>query len=738
MATAPALTSFNAGELSGLLDARVDFAKYAGGTKLLQNFIPTVQGPARQRPGSRFVSEVKNSANRSWLAKFEFNPTNAYGLEFGNQYLRFYTQRARLVNAGVPVEVATPYVQAALFNADLTPRLRTAQSGDFLYITHSDYQQRILKRTSQTAFELDIYEAKGGPFKDLNDTDTTVYASAQTGNITITASTAIFQAGHVGSLFSIEAKSLNSVPAWEVSKAITAGALRRVGLRVYQALNSATTGSATPVHTEGALFDGDTGVQWQFQDSGYGWARITGYVSPTVVNATVVSPIPANATGAANATKRWAHAAWSTVEGWPTDVAFFRERLVFMRKQKGWMSVASAFDDFSSRDDSGQVTADMAISFELSSGQINDVQWLLPDKDLLAGTASGEFSIGELTNGSAIGPGNIRVQLQSQFGSRAIVPAQAGSAILFVQRAGRKMREISYDFTSDGYRSNDRTSLSEHITSGGVIDLDYAQEPDSVVWATKASGDLVGFTWNAEQNVWAWHRHQLSGQVESVMCMPSPDQSVNDVWLIVNRTINGVTRRYVEWIEEHWEGGTDDQDGDAPTDKFYVDCGATYRGAATKTVTGLGYLEGQEVSILADGSPHPFRVVTGGAVTLQSAASVVQVGLPMVARIQTMRLEAGAQNGTAQGKTKRINKITFRFKDTSSGRFGPSFEQMDEFTFRQPNDPMNQPVPAFTGDKLVSFPAGYGTDGFICFENIKPLPVTMLGMFPIISTSDAR
>lgn len=730
---APALTSFNGGELTGLLDARIDFQKYPTGCRLLRNYIPTVQGPAKQRPGTRFRAEIKDSNKRAWLGRFEFNPTNAYTLEFGDAYIRFFTQRAQLLNLGVPVETATPWVESSLFNADQTCRLRMAQSGDFLYVAHGDYQQQILERTTATSFSLVPFEAKGGPFKDLNDTTTTVYASAATGTgITLTASADVFQAGHVGSLFLLEAKDLNSIKAWEVSKSITSGDLRRVGSRVYSALNTATTGSSQPVHTEGALFDGDNGVQWQFQDAGFGWVRITTFTDTTHVLADVISSIPVNAVGAGNPTTRWAHAAWSSVEGWPTDVAFFRERLVFMRRQKGWMSVASGFDDFSSRDPNGQVTADMAISFELSSGQINDVQWLLPDKDLLAGTASGEFSIGELTNGSAIAPGNIRVQLQSQYGSRAIVPAQAGSAILFVQRAGRKMREISYSFTADGYQSTDRTSLAEHITFGNVIDLDYAQEPDSVVWCTKANGELVGFTWNAEHNVWAWHSHDLTGVVESVVCIPSPDQSVNDVWLIVNRSIEGVTKRYVEYIEQHWEEG--DYQGNA----FYVDCGLTYSGLPATTISGLDHLEGRNVAILADGAPHPPRIVSSGQVILQTAASLVNVGLPMTARIQTMRIEAGAQNGTAQGKTKRISKVTMRFQNTSSGRFGPTFDKMDEITFRSPNDRMDRPVPTFTGDKLLEFDDDYGTDAFICFENTKPLPSTVLGIFPMVTTYDAR
>lgn len=732
MATAsPALVSFNGGEASPLLDGRIDYAKYASMARVLDNFKTTVQGPIRKRGGTRFVAEVKDSAKQCWLSTFEYNVTNAYVLEFGDLYVRFFTQHAQLVS-GPPVEVVTPYAQANLFNTDGTCKLRTAQSADFLYITHGTYEPRILERLTATSFSLVEFRPTGGPFKDLNDTATTVYASAETGAVTLTASASIFQAGHVDSLFLLEAKDVNSIPAWEVGKVVVAGDRRRVGSRVYEALNGATTGSATPVHTVGAQYDGDTGVQWAFRDAGFGYVRLTGFTSGTVMTGTVEQRLPKDCVLVGNATTRWAHAAWSSVEGWPTDVAFFRERLVMARGSKLWFSVSQAFDDFSARNTNGEVTSDMAITVTLSSGKINSIQWLLPDKFLLAGTAGGEFAIGELTNGAPLGPGNIRGPLQSQFGSNAIIPVQAGAAILFVQRAGRKVREITYDVNSDGYTSNDRTALAEHITKPGLIDLDYAQEPDSIAWGTRSDGRLIGFTWNAEQNVWAWHGHTTDGLVESVACIPSPDQATNELWLIVRRTVNGVEKRYVEFMEPEWDNTT------SQATAFYVDCGLSYSGVPVLTISGLGHLEGKTISLLVDGSPHPARTVVGGSVTLQRAGSVVHAGLPFAARLKTMRIEAGAQNGTAQGKVKRATGVTFRFADTVTGQYGADFDALDEFTFRTASDPMDEPVPPFNGDKLVAWPGGYDTDGFLCFYDDKPCPVTIVGVFPQVTTSDAR
>ena len=737
----PSLTNFNSGEFSPLLAARIDFAKYANGCKTLDNYIGTVQGPAKQRAGNRFVAEVKNSANRSWLTAFEVSVAAAYIVEIGDQYARFFTQRGRLESPpGTPVEVATPYLQADLFNADLTCRMRTAQSGDFLYLCHGSYEPRTLMRTTPTTFALSLFRPNGGPFKDTNqDNVTTVYASAETGaGIALTSNAAIFLAGHVGALFFLEGKDISAIPAWEVGKAAVIGDRRRSDSKTYEALNAATTGTSKPIHTKGALFDGTTGVQWQFRDAGYGWVRITAIGGGgTTATADVVSRLPSQVVGAGNPTTRWAHAAWSSVEGWPTDVAFFRERLWFGRGNQLWSSVSSDFTDFSARNDSGEVAADQAISQTLSSGKLNAIQWILPDKDLLIGTAGGEFSLGELSNGSPIGPGNVRVRLQSQFGSRAIVPVQAGATTLFVQRAGRKVREITYDSYNGVYQSTDRTALSNHITKSGIVDMDYAQEPESVVWCARADGRLISFTWNAEQNVWGWHGHTLggSGLVESIASSPSPDLARNDPWMIVNRTINGVTKRYVEFQEATWE------EGDAQAEAFYLDCGLTYRGGPMSTISGLSYLEGQVVRALTNGYPHPPRTVTGGAITLQTpltgASNVVHVGLPMLARLQTMRIEAGAPDGTAQGKTKRIGQVAFRFDNTSSGKFGPREGLLDIITFRTASDRMDQPVPPFTGDKIKTWPGGFSTDSWIWYVNDLPLPSTVVGIFPILSTASS-
>jgi hypothetical protein len=782
----PIIGNLNAGEFSPMLDGRVDYAKYPNAAARLENFIPTVQGPHVRRGGTRLVSEVKSSAaGRYLLVPFEYSVGQAYMLEFGDYSVRFFTwdpvtlERGLLqpsstawaafqpyaagelvtylgvlyyckvthfANAafapanfaaitGPAYEVPTPYAIADLFNADGTPRLRFAQSGDFLYLAHQSYQPRILKRITPTRFVLDAFSPAGGPWKALNDTATTVYASAETGTgITLTASAPIFEAGHVGALFQLENKDVNAIAAWEPGKAVTVGVRRRSDGKTYECLTAGTTGANRPVHNEGALFDGDPGAQWQYRDPGYGYVRITAVASGTSATADVVDRLPSQVVGSGNATTRWSFGAWSSVEGWPSQVTFFRERMWWLRGQEGWASVSADFSDYAPRI-YGTVTADAGFSFQINSGKVNDVQWVMPsDRDLLLGTAGGEFAVGELTNGEPLGPNNRRVRLVSEFGTRAIPPVKNGKSTLFVQRSGLVARETFYDFGSDGYDSTETTIEADHITRTGLQQIAFAAEPTPVVWAIRADGLLVGFTWNNEQKVRGWHRHPIGGAgvVESIAVLQAAEGDRQELWMVVRRTINGVTRRYVEYLERPW------REGDSQASQFYVDSGLTYDGAAATTITGLSHLEGQVVDVLADGAPHPQRTVTGGQITLQRAASVVQVGLPCPCLYKSMRIEAGAADGTAQGKTKRIHKAVLRFLDTGGGSYGGNEAQLDDLMLRTSADPMGQPVPLFSGDKVVPWPEGYTTDCRMVFKNAQPTAVTLVALMPQVVTSDAR
>jgi hypothetical protein len=304
------------------------------------NFLPMVQGPARRRSGTRFVEEVKDSTDRTWLLRFEFSETQAYILEFGDQYIRFYTNHGQVLSGGSPYEIASPYTTADLTNANGTLRLRTVQSGDVIYIVHPSYPPKKLSRFGATNWTLTDVEFRGGPFNDIDpDTSTTVYASAKTGTVTLTSSAGIFASTDVGSLFLLEEEDLSAIKPWDSGQELSvgqgsngvnvSGILRRSDGKTYKCVTSdfapaATpakvirTGGIKPIHTRGVAADGDglpkqpdnsdptvyrEGVDWEFQDRGFGWVKITAFTNSTTVTATVLSdPCLSGVVGSGNAT----------------------------------------------------------------------------------------------------------------------------------------------------------------------------------------------------------------------------------------------------------------------------------------------------------------------------------------------------------------------------------------------------------------------------------------------------
>jgi len=721
-------TNLNAGELSPMLEGRVDIGKYGVGLKRCENFIPLVQGPVAGRSGTRHVAEIKDSAKRAWLIPFQFSAADAWILEFGDQYIRFYTKRGQVLSGMSAYEIASPYALADLTDTDGTFAIGLVQSADVIYLAHRSYAPRKLSRVSNTNWTLAEIDFTGGPFRDTNSDQTvTVYASAATGTgITLTASSSIFTADMVGTLFRMESQKNYGYAPWAAGKAYIAGVEVISEGNVYYTSAGGTSGSTKPSHTEGIKYDG--GVSWLYRHSGYGWARITAQAG-TTATADVVRELPSAVVGSGNATHRWAKAAWTSTEGYPNCVTFFRSRLTWGRGVRMWMSVAGDYESHEEKD-ADTVTADMAVSIELSSTTINNIEWMAPSSNLIVGTSGTEFMVGEVSAGDPFGPDNVKASPQGSFGSRGMPGMRIGDSVLFVQRSGRRVREIKYAFDSDSYVSTDMTVLADHITKSGIISWTFAQEPDSILWSARADGKLISFTFNREQDVISWAPHPLggSGSVECVASIPSPSGDQDDVWMIVKRTINGQTKRYIEFITERYVEGED------VADYLYLDSGATYDGTAATTISGLDFLEGETVGVLADGSTHPDCVVTGGEIELQRPSSVVQIGLHYVRLLKTMRIEGGVPAGTSQGRNKRLSNVTFRFANTLGAKAGPTEDRMDIIPFRKSSDPMDSSPPVFSGDKKIPWPNGYDSDGYIMLKQDQPLPITVIAIMPDMTT----
>ena len=424
----------------------------------------------------------------------------------------------------------------------------------------------------------------------------------------------------------------------------------------------------------------------------------------------------------------------TTTDKYPSCVTFFEQRLVFAgsndNPQTLWFSKSADLENFTT----GSNDTD-AMVYTIASNKVNAIRYITAQRSLILGTVGGEFVVSASGTTQPITPTNVQIQRQSSYGAANIDAVQIENVTMFVQRAKRKIRELVYNLNIDQYQAQDMTLLAEHITEGGITEMAYQQEPDSVLWCVRSDGTLLGFTYARAEEVVGWHRHVIGGAfssgnavVESVASIPT-DANEDELYVIVKRTINGTTRRYVEYLTL-FDYGTDQ------TDAFYVDSGLTYSGSAATVITGLDHLEGQSVTILADGSTHPNKTVSGGAITLERSSTKVHVGLGYTSLLQTMRVEAKGEEATSQSKTKRINEVTLRLHESVGVEVGSSLSDMERIPFRSSAAAMSSAVPLFTGDKQVEFRDDFNTDGFVYVRQTQPLPLTVISIYPMITVND--
>ena len=670
------------------------------------------------------------------------------------------------------IELTTPYTEAHLFQVE------GPQSADVLYQFHTSYPEYKLERRGHTTWSFVEVANIDGPYLDQNITTTTMAPAAATG------------------------KGIN----------VTASAITGI--------NSDTGFQSTDVGRLIRIDNPGSGVDW-------GWGVITSITSTTVAVVDIKRDF-----GATSADARWRFGAWSETTGRPGAASFFEQRLYTGNNgdqpQTFWASQTDDFENFTPDSDpttdgvfEGTVEADDAITYTLAANDINAIFWMTAGEDSLSiGTSGGVWK--PSSEGAAITPLDIAVKRQVTSKAAQIHPVRVDNVVLFAQKAKRKILEFSFSFETDGFKSADMTRLAQHITKTGIVEMAYAEEPDSVVWVVRGDGALLGMTFRRDEDVVGWAKHYLGGQyaggtavtatdisftatdtiasvtfafenysvgdvlfiagstsndfadiglvtitaisddggtatvsggtvvteaagasititamsepvVESVAVIPGNngagqtlDSSDRDeVWLIVKRTINGTTVRTVEFLENQFETG------DVQEDAFYVDSGITYSGASTTAMTGLDHLEGETVSIWADGAIQARQVVVSGAITLPEAATKVQMGLPYSHLMKTLRAEGGNASGTSVGKIQRIYAISYILLNSHTLTFGPNLDNLSPVTdFRETNNQMDYAVPLFTGSYFKEFEGDWEDDPRIFIKSDDPSPFTLLAIAP--------
>ncbi|EPA3124287.1 hypothetical protein ACQ24W_004195 [Yersinia enterocolitica] len=648
-------TNFTAGEISPRLMGRVDIARYANGAKIVENAVCVIHGGVMRRPGSHFAAKAKFGDQKARLIPYVFNRSQAYVLEFGNNYVRFYQNGAQIGSGNTPYEIASPYTSAMLSS------LNYVQGADTMFLVHQDVPPYRLQRKGQTDWVLEPAPFIVKPFDEIRDTP--------------------------------EKWCKPSVKEF-------------VGSAITLTLSDAESG--------GAL----TGAGWVAADVGSyvrinsGLVHIQAVASAAVATGvirTVLSAVQSSSPGA------WTRedAVWSSEFGYPGAATLYQQRLVLAGSPKYpqtiWMSETGIYLSFELGTDD-----DDAISFTVSSDQINPIVHLAQMNTLIALTSTGEFTI---TGGgeSAITPTNISVKNPSPYGCNSIKPVRVGTEIMFVQRANRKLFAVAYDPDSFvAYSANDLSVLSEHITLSGAVDMAYQQEPDAFIWMTRADGQLAVATIDRAQDVIAWSRQVTAGAYESVVTIPA---STNDVvYVLVKRVINGQTVRYVEVFDS----------------SLNTDAAITATNEAGASVwSGLAHLDGSTVDVIADGAVMPQQIVSGGAVTLSRNAKRVEIGLHYDTTIQTLTPEVPTSEGTTQSAKKRTSEVTLRFLATTGAEcngqvipfrtFGPAV--------------LNQPAPLFTGDHFWGKLGWEKGEDSLLIQQRQPLPFHLLA---IITTFTAN
>lgn len=425
----------------------------------------------------------------------------------------------------------------------------------------------------------------------------------------------------------------------------------------------------------------------------------------------------------------------TSTNNYPSVVSFFEQRLVFgntnNNPQTLWFSKNGDYGDFTTG-----TGDDKALIYTIASNQVNAIRFLSATRVLTVGTSGGEYVLTS-TNDGPVTPTTTLIRKYSNYGTAQVEPVQVADVTLFVQRGSRKIREFKFagDVNTGGYSAPDMTILAEHVTEGGLDHMAYQQEPDSIVWCVRNDGTLLGMTYRREEQVVAWHKHIIGGSfgsgqavVESIATLPT-DTGEDELYMIVKRTINSVTKRYVEKLKLF-------DFGDDTTTAFFVDSGLQYSGGAINALGGLYHLEGQAIQVLVNGATHPDKSVSSGSIALNYSTVKAAVGYGFDSSMQTLRIDSGSVDGTSQGKPKRIHQITVRFFETVGAEVGNDSGEIDRIFFRDSSMSMDTAVPMFTGDKDIEFPGGFDDDDRIYIKQSQPLPLTVLAFYPRMNTFD--
>ncbi len=757
--------SFTSGEISPSLQTRADLVKYSTGLNLCENFLVRAQGGVYSRPGFRYIDEVADSSEITRLIPFSFGAGQTYILVFNNTVMRVIKDDAYVLSGGTPYELATSY------GVNTLPELDFAQSADVMTITQRGQVPKKLSRLADDNWTLtSINFANNTPVVVFPEqyVNTITNITQENPAVVTTAGSNLYLDGQLIKITSVVGMTQvnNRVFSINVLTATTFE-LRDEDSTSHTAYSSGGTATGEPkATTVGTGFGTNSktymytvtavsvdGVESLYEDelqvisntlSETGGIKINWNRADNIDFYRIYKSISPNTTfyGWIGDSKTQSFEDYNLAP--VTSIAPYDDRrvmngagnyhaaVVFQQQRKVFAGTSndpqithlSQTADYDSMRMSRVSRDDDAIEFTIAAQQVNEIRHLVSLDALLIFTSGGEWVVSEGQD-RVITPSTIGVRAQSYNGSSYVKPVVVSNDVIYVQEKGNRVRNFGYNFNNGNDLNDDLSLMAEHLFLNYEIkDMAYSSEPYSIIWCVRSDGVLLGLTYQREHQVFAWHQHSTDGDFESVATITEGDRDA--VYVVVKRTINGATKRYIERLESREETSSEDC--------FYVDSGLSYDGAAATVISGLSHLEGEDVAVLSDGNVVEGLTVSGGSITLPRAASKVHVGLSYTPAIELLDIDNVQSD--VRSRSVSVSKVVIDVENSRGGWIGARQDGEIDAT-----STFYEIKPRFVSDSYdaitlktykaeVNIEPQWSQGGGVRIEQRVPLPLTILSVIP--------
>ena len=479
----------------------------------------------------------------------------------------------------MPIELVTPYAEADLFDLDCS-----TQSADVLWIFHHKYPPACIERLSANSwsYSLSLPGQQTGepPYRGTTDVVKTGYSALGQSITAITqANPCVVSVSATSEVFSAGDRIYTNLIGGMVE--LNQGEFL---------VTSPSSGSGV---CSFGLEDPDTGAA--VDSSNYLQYVSGGFVVKVVPMFAVAGDYPACGT-------------------------LYQERLTVGGSDNNPTqlngSVQDDYPDFICDPNAD----DYAIQFTLVSNKLDQILSMIGTPNaLLIGSAGGVWVMAG-SNGSSLSQTNVDASKQSSIGVGTLQPQLVNDAAIFVSRSSRMVMFLVFNFATNEWEPYDLTRLNRNITLGnspatsGIAQTAFQSEPYPIYWAVRNDGQLIGLVFNKQDQVMAWFRVNMmaeGGIIESCAVISGQNQE-DQLAIVVNRTINGVPFRYVEYFMPQELFGQ-------LSNAFFVHCGQQWQGLGPVSITGI--TRANPPVVTADG--HGFT--TGFNVQIQNVQGMTEI-----------------------------------------------------------------------------------------------------------------